>query len=212
MASNKVSLPVINRLPRYYRYVCELEEQGVRKVSSSQLADIMGSTPSQVRQDFNCFGGFGQQGVGYSVSLLKEELGKLLFTPEKLRAVLIGVGNLGVALTNFIYYENLGVDLLALFDKDTALIGKHLRDLEIMDIRTLNEFCDTNPIDIVIMCTPKEAAEDLAENIIRTGAKGIWNFSHFDFSLYTDKLICENVHIKDSILSLSYRRAHPYEE
>ena len=208
MTKSRISLPVIRRLPKYYRYVSELERQGVRKVSSGLLAELMGSTPSQVRQDFNCFGGFGQQGVGYSVRVLKEELGKLLFPAEKQRAVLIGVGNLGVAVTNFIFTNDLGFSLLALFDADKALIGNRLRDIEILDVADLGAFCAANPVDIVIVCTPGEAAEELADAILATGTKGIWNFSSFDFSLLSEKVICENVHLADVALSLSYRMIH----
>lgn len=126
MSTNKPALPVIRRLPRYYRYITELKNSGVTKISSSQLASIMGSTPSQVRQDFNCFGGFGQQGVGYSTEVLQQEIGKLIFPESNLRAVLVGTGNMGIPIANFVSKETEGIDLIGLFDNDNALVGNHL--------------------------------------------------------------------------------------
>jgi redox-sensing transcriptional repressor len=205
MAKNKISLPVIHRLPRYYRYIVELNARGIKHVSSGQLAEIMGTTASQVRWDFNCFGGFGQQGIGYSTQLLKDELEKLLFNSEKRNAVLVGVGNLGVAMTNFITYENLGIDLVALFDVNKTIIGNTVAGVTIRDVKELGKYCSENKVDMMVMCVPKEAAEELLPVIKNSGVRGIWNFSHFDFSLYDSNLICENIHLRDSALSLVYR-------
>lgn len=208
MPNSKVSLPVIRRLPRYYRYITELKNKGTSRVSSSQLAHIMGSTPSQVRQDFNCFGGFGQQGVGYSVELLQKEIEKLLFPNDKLKAVLLGTGNLGITIGNFVLKESQGVDLVALFDNDSAIIGNKLFGMEIKPITDFVRFCHENHVDIIIVCTSREAAEDLADDVVRSGVKGIWNYSHFDFSVHDESLIVENVHLRDNLMALAYRITH----
>ncbi len=208
MSTNKPALPVIRRLPRYYRYITELKNSGVTKISSSQLASIMGSTPSQVRQDFNCFGGFGQQGVGYSTEVLQQEIGKLIFPENNLRAVLVGTGNMGIPIANFVSKETEGIDLIGLFDNDSALVGNHLIGFEIQPISRIENFCKENSVDVIIVCTDRQTAEDIAPEIIKTGVKGIWNFSHFDFSLFDHSLIVENVHLRDNLMALSYRVTH----
>ena len=208
MSHMKASLPVIRRLPRYYRYITELKNSGTARISSSQLAHIMGSTPSQVRQDFNCFGGFGQQGVGYYFELLHDEIEKLLFPEGRQRAVLLGAGNMGITIANFVLKENTGVELIAVFDSDKALIGNKLFGLEILPMDSFVEFCLRENVDIIIACTSKEEAEELAPEIIKTSVKGIWNYSHFDFTVYDESLIVENVHLRDSLMALSYRVSH----
>ena len=208
MSHMKASLPVIRRLPRYYRYITELKNNGTVRISSSQLAHIMGSTPSQVRQDFNCFGGFGQQGVGYSVDLLHEEIEKLLFPEGKQRAILLGAGTMGITVADFVIKENTGVELVAVFDNDKALIGNKLFGLEILSMDNFVEFCQQEHVDIIIACTTKDVAEQLAPKIIETGVKGIWNYSHFDFTVYDETMIVENVHLRDSLMALSYRVSH----
>ncbi|MBR5521111.1 MAG: redox-sensing transcriptional repressor Rex [Oscillospiraceae bacterium] len=212
MSHIKASLPVIRRLPRYYRYITELKNKGTQRVSSSQLANIMGSTPSQVRQDFNCFGGFGQQGVGYSVELLHSEIEKLLFPPEKLNAVLLGAGNLGVTIANFVLKESQGVNLVGMFDSDNAIIGNKLFGMEIKPMSSFVDFCQEEHVDILIVCTPKDAAEELACDVIKSDVKGIWNYSHFDFSVHDSSLIVENVHLRDNLMALSYRITHKDDE
>ncbi len=208
MPHSKVSLPVIRRLPRYYRYITELKNSGVTRISSSQLANIMGSTPSQVRQDFNCFGGFGQQGVGYSIDLLHEEIEKLLFSEEKLNAVLLGTGNLGITIANFVLKESNGITLSAIFDNDSAIIGNHLFGIEIQSMDDFVSYCHNNSVDIIIVCTSKDEAELLAPAILESNVKGIWNYSHFDFSVHDESLVVENVHLRDSLMALSYRITH----
>lgn len=208
MSHMKASLPVIRRLPRYYRYITELKNNGTVRISSSQLAHIMGSTPSQVRQDFNCFGGFGQQGVGYSVDLLHEEIEKLLFPEGKQRAILLGAGTMGITVADFVIKENTGVELVAVFDNDKALIGNKLFGLEILSTDNFVEFCQQERVDIIIACTTKDVAQQLAPKIIETGVKGIWNYSHFDFTVYDETMIVENVHLRDSLMALSYRVSH----
>ena len=208
MSHMKASLPVIRRLPRYYRYITELKNNGTVRISSSQLAHIMGSTPSQVRQDFNCFGGFGQQGVGYSVDLLHEEIEKLLFPEGKQRAILLGAGTMGITVADFVIKENTGVELVAVFDNDKALIGNKLFGLEILSMDNFVEFCQQERVDIIIACTTKDVAEQLAPKIIETGVKGIWNYSHFDFTVYDETMIVENVHLRDSLMAPSYIVSH----
>ncbi len=208
MRNYKVSLPVIRRLPRYFRYLGELKSCGVKNISSGELAKMMGSTPSQVRQDFNCFGDFGQQGVGYSVDYLYGEIKNLLVPEKDLLAVLIGVGNLGVAVANFILKEGMGVKLVALFDDDKTIIGNHFHKMEILPVESLVDYCRENPVDIIIACTPKAAARKLAPAISRTGVRGVWNFTHFDFANCDKNLTVENVHLRDSLMALSYRLTH----
>lgn len=212
MSTNKPALPVIRRLPRYYRYITELKNSGITRISSSQLAAIMGSTPSQVRQDFNCFGGFGQQGVGYSTEVLQQEIGKLIFPENNLRAVLVGTGNMGIPIANFVSKETEGIDLIGLFDRESALVGNHLLGFEIQPISRIENFCKENSVDVIIVCTDRQTAEEIAPEIIKTGVKGIWNFSHFDFSLFDRSLIVENVHLRDNLMALSYRVTHKEEK
>ena len=208
MSSPKVSVPVIRRLPRYFRYITELKESGKTRVSSSQLAAIMGSTPSQVRQDFNCFGGFGQQGIGYSVELLHDEIKHLLFPNANINAVLLGAGSLGATVANFVLSETECVNLTAIFDNNPNLVGKNLHNIKIHDADTIVEYCQNNKVDFIIACIPKAAAEKFAPVLVQTGVKGIWNFTHYDFSIYDSSLVVENVHMRDSLMALSYRISH----
>ena len=208
MPEKKISTAVIRRMPKYYKYVNQLLDSGITRISSSKLAEMMGLTASQVRQDFNCFGGFGQQGVGYSVELLHDEIEKLLFPEGRQRAVLLGAGNMGITIANFVLKENTGVELIAVFDSDKALIGNKLFGLEILPMDSFVEFCQKEHVDIIIACTSKNEAEELAPEIIKTDVKGIWNYSHFDFTVYDESLIVENVHLRDSLMALSYRVSH----
>ena len=212
MSTPKVSLPVIRRLPRYFRYITELKASGKTRVSSSQLAEIMGSTPSQVRQDFNCFGGFGQQGIGYSVELLHSEIEHLLFPNSHINAILVGAGSLGATIANFVLNEAEGVNLNAIFDNNINLVGKTLHNIKILNSEEIVEYCQNNKTDLIIVCIPKNAAEKFAPTLSETGVKGIWNFTHYDFSIYDKSLIVENVHLRDSLMALSYRISHADDE
>ena len=212
MSNSKVSLPVIRRLPRYFRYITELKSAGKSRVSSSQLADLMGSTPSQVRQDFNCFGGFGQQGIGYSVDLLHDEISHLLFPNDNINAVLVGAGSLGATIANFVLNEAEGVNLTAIFDNNINLVDKTLHNIKILNSDTIVEYCQQNKVDLIIMCIPKSSAEKFAPTLIKTNVKGVWNFTHYDFSIIDKSLIVENVHLRDSLMALSYRINHAEEE
>jgi len=212
MSNTKVSLPVIRRLPRYFRYITELKTMGKTRVSSSQLAEIMGSTPSQVRQDFNCFGGFGQQGIGYSVDLLYDEISHLLFPNDKLNAVLVGAGSLGATIANFVLNDAEGVNLTAIFDNNLNLVGKTLHNIKILNAEYIVDYCHEIKVDLIIMCIPKSAAEKFAPVLVKTDVKGIWNFTHYDFSIYDKSLVVENVHLRDSLMALSYRISHTDEQ
>lgn len=201
----KVSLPVIKRLPKYYRYISELQQKGVTKVSSSELARIMGTTASQVRQDFNCFGGFGQQGIGYEVNRLQAELASLLFREHELSAVLIGTGRLGTAISSYLINDARGYRLAAAFDVKEGLVGRQLCGIPIRHIDQLPEFCRENHPDVAVLCVPKSSARALAPTLVELGVKGFWNFSHYDLAVDYPGVTVENVHLGDSLMSLSYR-------
>ncbi|MEF9969057.1 MAG: redox-sensing transcriptional repressor Rex [Ruthenibacterium sp.] len=202
---NKVSLPVIKRLPKYYRYIAEMKQNGVVKVSSSELASIMGTTASQVRQDFNCFGGFGQQGIGYHVDVLLDEISKLLFSEKKLDTILIGTGRLGRAISGYLTAEAKGYRLLASFDKNPTQIGGELCGAPVLDVMTIADFCQKHHPQVAVICVPKTSAQALAPTLVSLGIQGFWNFSHYDLSLDYSGITVENVHLGDSLMSLGYR-------
>ena len=178
---NKASLPVIKRLPKYYRYLSNLQADGRDKISSSELARMMGTTASQVRQDFNCFGGFGQQGIGYKVDVLLAEIGKLLFgNGELLPTVLIGAGRLGTAVSSFISRDTNGYKLIAAFDINPALEGKEISGVTIRPLSELESFCAAHKPVVAVLCVPRQSAMDLSDELVRLGIQGFWNFSHYD--------------------------------
>ena len=204
---NKASLPVIKRLPKYYRYLTTMQRNGVEKVSSSELARIMGTTASQVRQDFNCFGGFGQQGIGYKVDTLQSEVSKLLFgdNGEKLSTILLGVGRLGNAVSSFLTRDVNGYRLLAAFDVREDVVGTEMNGVPVCHFRDLAEFCNANHPQVAVLCIPRESAAELSSTLVSLGIKGFWNFSHYDLSVDYSDIIVENVHLGDSLMSLGYR-------
>ena len=204
---NKASLPVIKRLPKYYRYLTTMQRNGVEKVSSSELARIMGTTASQVRQDFNCFGGFGQQGIGYKVDTLQSEVSKLLFgdNGEKLSTILLGVGRLGNAVSSFLTRDVNGYRLLAAFDVREDVVGTEMNGVPVRHIRDLAAFCNANHPQVAVLCIPRESAAELSSTLVSLGIKGFWNFSHYDLSVDYSDIIVENVHLGDSLMSLGYR-------
>ena len=204
---NKASLPVIKRLPKYYRYLTTMQRNGVEKVSSSELARIMGTTASQVRQDFNCFGGFGQQGIGYKVDTLQSEVSKLLFgdNGEKLSTILLGVGRLGNAVSSFLTRDVNGYRLLAAFDVREDVVGTEMNGVPVRHIRDLAEFCNANHPQVAVLCIPRESAAELSSTLVSLGIKGFWNFSHYDLSVDYSDIIVETVHLGDSLMSLGYR-------
>ncbi len=199
-----VSEAVIRRMPKYYRYLEDLEKSGVERVSSKELSQRMGLTASQIRQDFNCFGGFGQQGYGYNVSDLKREIMKILGLDRTYNVIIVGAGNIGQALANYTGFEKEGFFIKALFDINPKLIGMSIRDIMIYDLDSLEDFLEKNPIDIAVISTPKDKAQEVADRLTANGIRGIWNFAAVDVAVPRG-VIAENVHLSDSLFTLSFR-------
>ena len=208
MAYEKKDVPIIvvKRLPRYYRYLSDLLNQGVTRISSSALSKKMGVTASQIRQDFNYFGGFGQQGYGYSVERLRDEIADILGLKNGYKTIIIGAGNLGHALANHTNFKKRGFTLIGIFDNNPDLIGKTIAEIEVMDIKNLESFMKSEKPDIAILSLPKSAVRDVAMEVYRLGIKGIWNFSYWDPDISIDVPL-ENVHLSDSLMTLSYNIA-----
>ncbi len=200
-----ISHLVIKRLPRYYRFLGELLNEGIKRISSRELAERMGLTASQIRQDLNCFGGFGQQGYGYNVDQLYEEIGLILGLNKKEKAILIGVGNLGRAIANHVKFEQLGFQLIGIFDKNEALNGEIIRNIPVRNTSVMDEFCRENLPSTAILCIPKEAALQISEQLIMLGVKGFWNFSHADIAVKHPEVSVENMHFGDSLMTLRYK-------
>ena len=206
MKHENISTSVIRRLPRYYRYLGYLHSNGVTRVSSKELSEKMGLTASQIRQDLNCFGGFGQQGYGYIVEDLHMHIGNILGIAKNYGAILLGAGNLGRALASNMSFEKRGFKLLGIFDKSEELIGQSINGTEIMsgDGETLRNFCELHKPAMAVLCIPREAVADAVDILIDSGVNSFWNFSHYDISLkYPDTLV-ENVHLNDSLTTLCY--------
>lgn len=208
--SKKISMPVIRRLPRYYRFLNELESHNVDRVSSKKLADIMSTTASQVRQDLNCFGEFGQQGVGYNVTLLKEAIGGILGLNNCYKAILLGAGNLGRAVATHMNFQSLGFDLCAVFEKNENLIGTMLRGIKVMSDEEIKDYCLNNQVDIAILCLPKDSVDSIVKDLYSLGIKNYWNFSHYDINRNYRDVTVENVHMSDSLMTLCYRINEKY--
>lgn len=203
MDEKGISQAVISRLPRYFRYLGELKDEGVERVSSQELSEIMQVTASQIRQDLNNFGGFGQQGYGYNVEYLYDEIGKILGLDKKHHLVVIGAGNLGQALANYMDFERRGFVICGIFDNNPSLVGKQVRDIEVKSMEDLEPFVKEHNIDIGILTVPKSVAVEVAERLVSCGIKAIWNFAHIDLNLPKGVLV-ENVHLSDSLMKLSY--------
>lgn len=202
----KVSWAVVRRLPRYYRYLRELMRNDIQKISSKELSEKIGFTASQIRQDFNCFGGFGQQGIGYHVDVLLSEISKLLFSEKNLNAVLIGTGRLGRAISGYLSAEARGYHLMAAFDKSPDEIGRELQcGVMVQDVAELAAFCAAHHPDVAVLCIPRAGAKAVAPTLVEAGVKGYWNFSHYDLSVDYEGITVENVHLGDSLMSLGYR-------
>lgn len=199
-----ISQAVISRLPRYLRYLGDLKEQGVERISSHELSKLMKVTASQIRQDFNNFGGFGQQGYGYNVEFLYGEIAKILGLTEKHNLVIIGAGNLGHAIANYMNFEKRGFIFKGIFDANPALHGKSVRNMLIQPMENLDSFIKENNIDIVVLTIPKWGAVSVAERLINTNIKAIWNFAHVDLNL-PKNIQVENVHLSESLMKLSYK-------
>lgn len=200
----KVSIAVIRRLPRYYRYLSDLLKMDITRISSKELASRMGITASQIRQDLNCFGGFGQQGYGYNVELLYNEIGRILGVNNQYNTIIIGAGNMGQALANYSNFEKRGFKLVGIFDINSKLVGKKIKNIEIMHFDVMEDFIINNKVDIAVISVPYEATPEVAEKVARLGVKGLWNFSPMDLKLPYDVII-ENVHLSDSLMVLGYK-------
>ena len=203
--SNLISDSVIKRLPRYYRFLGELKSAGMTRISSRELSERMGLTASRIRQDLNCFGGFGQQGYGYNIDILQSEIARILGLDKPKSTILIGMGNLGRAVTTHINFESKGFRIIGLFDAKESLVGQVVKNLPIRSTSTLDEFCRENRPEVAILCIPKNAAAEISEQLVSLGIKGFWNFSHYDLSLNHKDIQVENVHFSDSLMTLSYR-------
>ncbi len=204
-SNNHVSASVIKRLPRYYRFLGELKAKGMYRISSKELSKRTGLTASQIRQDLNCFGEFGQQGYGYNISLLQSEIGKILGLNEPKRAILIGAGHMGRALAMHFDMSAKGFNLIGIFDKKPSLSGQTIKDLPIHSIERLDEFCCENKPEMAILCIPKSEAPAVIESLVRLGIKGFWNFTHYDISIDYPDVVVENVHLSDSLMTLCYK-------
>lgn len=209
MAKNvSVSNSVIKRLPRYYRFLGELLKEGVERISSRELSLRMKLTASQIRQDLNCFGGFGQQGYGYNVEELHKEIGKILGVDKNFKTILIGAGNLGRAIATHINFETRGCKLIGIFDQNPDLTGVEVSGIKIKHTDDLEDFCKENEPMVAVLCIPKANTQSIADSLIKLGVKAFWNFSHYDLGLDYEGIAVENVHLGDSLLTLSYNANH----
>lgn len=203
--NHQVSIPVIKRLPRYHRYLEELKNLGVVRISSKELSTRMGLTASQIRQDLNCFGGFGQQGYGYNIEQLYNEIGTILGLNNKSKAIMIGAGNLGHAIATHIHFDNRGFDLVGIFDNNPAVIGTKVGGKVVMSSDDLEEFCLKEKPVVAILCIPAEYAAENADKLVSLGIKGFWNFTQYDLVHRYENVAVENVHLGDSLMTLCYQ-------
>ncbi|MDD3797166.1 MAG: redox-sensing transcriptional repressor Rex [Lachnospiraceae bacterium] len=203
MEEREISKAVVKRLPRYYRYLGDLLEQKVERISSNELSHQMKVTASQIRQDLNNFGGFGQQGYGYNVKYLYNEIGKILGLDKTYNMIIIGAGNLGQALANYVKFEKRGFRIIGIFDVNPRLSGVAVRGIPILMTDTLPQFLEENSIHIAALTLPKNGAEEVAPVLVEHGVKAIWNFAHTDLNL-PDHIVVESVHLSESLMQLSY--------
>lgn len=204
MSKDAISNSVIRRLPRYYRFLGELESNGYVRISSRELAEKMGLTASQIRQDFNCFGEFGQQGYGYNVSGLRDEIGKILGLDKTTPMILLGAGNLGRAIASHIDFQSKGFELVGIFDTNPDIIGKKIGSITVSNINELENFCNRNHPVSAILCIPRDSAIKETERLINLGIRAFWNFTHYDLRINHENIAVENVHLGDSLTTLSY--------
>ncbi len=204
MEGREISKAVIGRLPRYYRYLGELLELGVERISSNELSMRMKVTASQIRQDLNNFGGFGQQGYGYNVKYLYTEIGKILGVDRQHNLIIIGAGNLGQAIANYANFEKRGFMIKGMFDINPRLIGLVVRGIEICGVDDLEQFIADNDVQMAALTIPKTKASEIADRLVHAGIKAIWNFAHVDLNVPED-VVVENVHLSESLMRLSYR-------
>lgn len=203
MEVKEISQAVVGRLPRYFRYLGELRDEGVERISSQELSELMKVTASQIRQDFNNFGGFGQQGYGYNVEFLYKEISKILGLDNQHNFIIVGAGNLGRALGNYINFERRGFIFKGMFDEDPDLVGTDVRGIKVMPMEEMERFVRENNIDIAVLTIPKTSAVEIADRLVHNGIRAIWNFAHVDLNVPAGIQV-ENVHLSDSLMKLSY--------
>ncbi len=212
MQKNNISNSVIRRLPRYYRFLGELLKEDITKISSRELSEKMRLTASQIRQDLNCFGGFGQQGYGYNVAELRKEIAHILGLDNTEKAILIGAGNLGRAITMHIDFKKYGYELAGIFDSNPEMTGMDISGMTISSTNELEAFCKENKPQMAILCIPRSAAKANVEMLISLGVNAFWNFSHYDIVYDFPDAVVENVHLTDSLMTLSYAAKSHSEE
>lgn len=200
---SNISMAVIKRLPKYHRYLMEMIRNDVDRISSKELSEKIGFTASQIRQDLNCFGDFGQQGYGYNVKDLYREISSILGLSSEYNTVIIGAGNIGQAIANYTRFDTLGFGLTGIFDANPKVIGLKIRDVEIKDIDEMPSFLQSNKVDIGIICVPRNNAQKVCDVLIENGVKGIWNFAPTDL-IVPEGVVVENVHLSESLLTLTY--------
>lgn len=204
MSKRNISKSVIRRLPRYYRFLDRLENENIERISSNKLAEIMRLTASQVRQDLNCFGGFGHQGYGYPVTTLKKEIQKILGLDKQYKAILLGAGNLGSAIATHLKFENLGFDLVGVFDSNNNIVGKKLGNIVIKSDSEMEQFCKDNEVKTAFLCIPSNAAPVAVKRLYNSGVKSFWNFTHYHIQKDYPDSIVESVHLGDLMMTLCY--------
>ena len=204
MAKQEISSSVIRRLPRYHRFLGELAERGIARISSKELSAQMGLTASQIRQDLNCFGGFGQQGYGYNVAALRDEIGQILGVSAHRKTILIGLGDFGRAIASHVNFPQCGCELIGLFDSNPFVAGRDIAGMPVHHTDTLAGFCHQEHPEIAVLCVPESAAPALAQQLVQLGIRAFWNFSHGDLHLDTPGVYVENVYLADSLLTLTY--------
>ncbi len=208
MAKEKksVSMSVIKRLPRYYRFLGELKKNNITRISSKELSQRMGLTASQIRQDLNCFGGFGQQGYGYNVEQLKNEIGSILGVNNGFKTILIGCGNLGRAIASHMTFEERGFELVGLFDRNAdKMQDLRIKGLSVYPVEDLEVYCKEVEPKVAVLCIPSEATSEVVDKLVALGIKNFWNFSHYDIASNYSGVTVENVHLNDSLMTLSYQ-------
>ena len=204
LEKSEISSAVIKRLPRYHRYLSDLLREGTLRISSAQLSALMNVTASQIRQDLNCFGGFGQQGYGYNVKYLHSKISELLGVNEGFKAVIVGAGNLGRALAATHMFDRRGVKRVAMFDVDPSVVGTKIHDTPVYHVDELYDFCKRENVAIGVLCVPKAAAREVSETMVKAGVGGLWNFANMELELEGADVIIENIHLGDSLMKLCY--------
>lgn len=207
-----ISISVIKRLPRYYRFLQSLKGNGIVRISSKELAARMGLTASQIRHDFNCFGGFGQQGYGYNVPELHSKIGEILCVNKEIKTILIGAGNLGKAVTNKLFNKKSGFKLIGIFDKNEALCGNMIKGIPVRHINYIENFCIDNEPVCAVTCIPSNDMSEITDLLVKVGIKSFWNFSNFDIAMAHPDVLVENVHLTDSLMTLGYLTNTTFEE